>query len=380
MSDKMVEIKTKKYVANKGYVDTTMPVFFGKINLAEFTYDDVVNFELLEQINEIGKNEKWFGCAYDNFLEDLYGDMDMIKYEQEPYFPNKKLFYAYTIKRGSNSEFPQQNILGFIVTDKNDIVSMINKMSRTDYDYIELFAVKTGFRNKGLGKHLLKYTLDTLRSEADPSDVVGLYMCPENERAKHVYEEFGFEINKYCDEQAFMSRISDSELGLVADIACKAVELIYQNRSLKYVNNCLDNPSLLACLLADQKKNHTECSNEINAFLEKHPEGFKIVKDVVRGFDKYKHINPYHTFQDYVSSVCKDEQEKNKGMLKKTDKVCKKPSNTNSITKDRLVKVMKIKFVSKDNQGEGLISHHEFKRSKERNSKEYDNVTFIDVK
>ncbi len=380
MSDKMVEIKTKKYVAHKGYVDATMPVFFGHLDLASFTYDDVVDLELIEQITEIGGNEKWFGSAFDNFLEDLYCDMDMVKFEREPYYPNKKLFYAYTVKRGSNSESPQQSILGFIVTDKNDIVSMVNKMSRIDYDYIELFVIKKGFRDKGLGKHLLKYTLDTLKSQADPSDVVGLYMCPENERAKHVYEEFGFEINKYCDDQAFMSRISDTELRLVVDIACKAVELIYQNRSLKYVNNCLNNPDLLSCVMSDYRKDHNEYLTEIKEFLEKHPEGFKIVKDVVRGFDKYKHANPYHTFQDYVASVCKDEEENRKGILKKTDKVYKKPSNTTSITKDRLVRVMKIKFVSKDNQGEGFISHHEFKRSKERNSKDYDGITIINTR
>lgn len=356
-------MNTKMQVVNyktKNNVDKSVRVFF--------TYKDVNKLDLygkdedfVNQIVDIGLNEKWFGYAFEEFVEVLYYDVAPNEGAKDMYIKNKRIFYAYKLELDKDKN-EKQKVLGFIVTDKNYFATAYNGFQdKKECDYVELFAMKRGWRDKGIGRRLLKYTFDTLASLPNSADYAGLYMCPENTRALRVYQLNDFEINQYRDGQAFMCRINDKNLRLLTDIACKGVELAFSQASDKYLKTYFSDVEFMAEKLENDDKSKDYYVQQITEYIKSQKGGLKPVRDIVEEFNSFKHKNPYKTFRDYMDKVVETEEKTNKGMLKNTGKVYKKPLNTP--TKSRILKSMRIKFENIISTGRSVVGRNEMSSS-----------------
>lgn len=331
--------------------DKSLPIFF--------SYEDVSKLDLygddrgfINQIAEIGMDERWLGHAFDEFMELVYYHVPVLEGNKDKYTKHKRIFYAYKLEADKDN-IQTKRILGFVVTDKNSFVSNNNKfLDSNQSDYIELFAMRKGWRDKGIGKKLLKYTVDMLASFPDRSKYIGLYMCPENERALRVYNLNGFEINQYINGQAFMFKVNDKNLKLLTEIASKGIELVYSNASNKYLNTYFHDIEFMSEKLGNDSQTREEYFKDISDYVKNHKRKIKEAQEIVKGFKNFKKKNPFLTFRDYMD-VRLDSK---KGILKNSTTIYKKPKSS---SKSRLIKTMYIKLNSKISTGRSNISRDE---------------------
>lgn len=340
MNTIMQTVKHPQYVKGKGYVDKSTEVFFSYLNVKDLDlYDRDKDEDFINQIIDIGFDEKWISYAFEEFLEIIYYEVSKFEGEKDKYIKNKRIFYAYKLDKNNKPK-----ILGFIATDRNTFVTSYNRFfDNKECDYIELFAMKRGWRNKGIGRRLLSYTIDTLAKQENKAYYIGLYMCPENKRALRVYNLNGFEINQYRDGQAFMCKINDDNLRLLTDIACKGIELVYSNASNKYLNTYFNDIEFMSEKLENENQNKEEFFKQISDYVKTQKSGLKKAQELVEGFKKYKKESPFSTFRDYMDdTIDKEEKKLGKGVLKNATEVFKKPSSPP--TKSRILKSMYIKL------------------------------------
>lgn len=333
-----VEYKTRG--KNNVYKQKSNEIFFTYVDVKDLDlYDRGQDEEFMNQIIDIGFNEKWIGYAFERFLETVYYDVSRFEGKKDKYTKDKRIFYAYQLDKNKKPK-----ILGFIATDRNNFVTSNNGfIDNKECDYIELFAMKRGWRNKGIGRRLLSYTIGTLANQENKAYYIGLYMCPENERALKVYNLNGFEINQYREDQAFMCKINDDNLRLLTDIACKGIELVYSNASNKYLDTYFNNLEFMSEKLENEKQTKDEYFKQIIEYIKTQKSGLNNVKEIVTNFKKYKAKHAFWTFRDYMDDrIEKEEKKLGKGILKNTTEVYKKPSSLP--TKTRLLRSVYIKL------------------------------------